>query len=63
MENYVNAAGENCNHCTYKKNISRHWNMEDYCSLNRKRIGTINIGKDCPLGKQKVKLQPDHFRW
>ncbi len=46
---------ENCNHCIYRENISRHLDLEDYCSLNRKRIGKIDIKTDCPLRKSRIR--------
>ena len=46
---------ENCNHCIYRENISRHLDMEDYCSLNRKRIGKIDMKTDCPLRKSIIR--------
>lgn len=39
----------NCNYCTYRVNVSQHWDMEDYCSLNKKKTVNINMDKDCPL--------------
>lgn len=40
---------ENCNHCIYRKDVSRHLDMDDYCAKNMKRTGRINMDIDCPL--------------
>ena len=29
--------------------------MDDYCSLNRKRTGKIDIETDCPLRKSRIR--------
>lgn len=42
---------DNCNHCIYRKDVSRHFDLEDYCSLNMKHTSWIIIDDDCPLGK------------
>ncbi len=46
---------ENCNHCIYREEVSRHLDLEDYCSLNRKRTGKIDIGTGCPLRKPRTR--------
>ena len=46
---------ENCNNCIYRKDVSRHLDMDDYCSLNRKRTGKIDIKTDCPLRKSRIR--------
>lgn len=49
MKIYVDRKAENCNHCIFNQNVSMYLNVEDYCILNKKNIGTISIDKDCPL--------------
>ena len=46
---------ENCNHCIYRKNVSRYLDLEDYCSRNMKHIRKINMETDCPLRRSKVR--------
>lgn len=46
---------KNCNHCIYRKNVSRYLDLEDYCSRNMKHIRKINMETDCPLGRSKVR--------
>lgn len=43
---------ENCNHCIYREEISRHFDLDDYCSKIMKRTGEINMGIDCPIRKE-----------
>lgn len=49
MTIYVDDKPGNCNYCTYKRSMSQHWDLEDYCFLNKKRISKIIMDKDCPL--------------
>lgn len=51
----MDRVSENCNHCIYREELSRHFDLEDYCSLNRKRTGKIDIGTDCPLRKPRTR--------
>lgn len=44
-------APENCNNCTFKQNMSQHWDLEDYCTLNKKSTSIIIMDRDCPLQK------------
>lgn len=38
-------APENCNNCIYKQNMSKHWDLNDYCFLNKKvQAGLFWIG-------------------
>lgn len=46
---------ENCNHCIYRKNVSRYVDLEDYCSRNMKHTSKINMEIDCPLRRSKVR--------
>ena len=39
----------NCNHCSYREEVSRYFDLEDYCSRNMKCISRIDMGMDCPL--------------
>ncbi len=55
MKIYVGKRKKNCNHCIYRIDVSRHLDMDDYCSLNRKRIGKIDIETDCPLRKSRIR--------
>ena len=32
---------ENCNHCIYREELSRYFDLEDYCVKNGKRTGKI----------------------
>ena len=49
MKIYVDNAPENCNNCIFRQNMSQHWDLDDYCFLNKKRISRIIMDKDCPL--------------
>lgn len=55
MKNNMDRKPRNCNHCIYRENVSRHLDLDDYCSKNMKRIGRIDMEKDCPLGKSRIK--------
>ena len=46
---------KNCNHCIYRENVSRYFDLEDYCSRNMKHISKINMETDCPLRESKVR--------
>ena len=46
---------KNCNHCIYRKNVSRYLDLEDYCSRNMKHTSKINMETDCPLRETKVR--------
>ncbi len=52
MDNYVDREPENCNHCIYRKDVSRYLDIEDYCFLNKKSIYMIRMDIDCPLIKE-----------
>lgn len=53
----------NCNHCKFKKELSRYFDLEDYCYLNQKKISQIVVDEDCPMvglgsmGKEKLREQ------
>lgn len=49
MKIYVDNAPKNCNKCIFKQNMSHHWDLEDYCFLNKKSTSRIIMDKDCPL--------------
>lgn len=49
MKDCVDNKPENCNHCIFNQSISKHWDLEDYCLLNKKNISKIVMDKDCPL--------------
>lgn len=49
MDAHVNNVPENCNGCVYKEMVSRHWELEDYCALNKISISRMDMEKDCPL--------------
>lgn len=51
MDGYLHIIPKNCNDCAYKQMVSRHWELEDYCMLNKKKIREIVMDEDCPLGK------------
>ena len=55
MDIYVDRKPENCNHCIYKKDVSRYFDLDDYCSKNMRHTSKINMETDCPLRKAKVK--------
>lgn len=40
---------ENCNYCRFRQNVSQHWELEDYCFLNKKKTRTMIMDEDCPL--------------
>ena len=49
MRVYVDDVPKNCNDCIFKQNMSQHWDLEDYCFLNKKRMSNIIMDMDCPL--------------
>lgn len=49
MKIYVDNAPKNCNNCIFKQDMSKHWNLEDYCFFNKKSTSRIIMDKDCPL--------------
>lgn len=55
MDIYVNRKPENCNHCIYKKDVSRYLDIEDYCSKTMKHTSEINMETDCPLRESNVR--------
>ncbi|MCX4378610.1 MAG: hypothetical protein OSJ61_20925 [Lachnospiraceae bacterium] len=55
MGTCINIKPKNCNHCIYRKNVSRYLDLEDYCSRNMKHIRKINMDTDCPLRRSKVR--------
>lgn len=56
MKIYVDNTQENCNNCIFRQNMSQHWDLEDYCFLNRKSTIRIIINKDCPLRDNDKRL-------
>lgn len=55
MKLYVDNIPDNCNHCIYRQDISRHWDLDDYCSLNKKSTSRIIMDEDCSLKEQEGK--------
>ncbi len=55
MKIYVDDVPENCNSCIFRQNMSQHWDLEDYCILNKKGTSTIILDRDCPLEKLEEK--------
>ena len=49
MDIYVDRKPENCNHCIYKKDVSRYFDLDDYCSKNMKKSIKIKMETDCQL--------------
>jgi hypothetical protein len=49
MKIYVDNTPENCNNCIFRHNMSQHWDLDDYCFLNKKSTSRIIMDKDCPL--------------
>lgn len=54
MKIYVDKVPKNCNGCIFKQNMSRHWELKDYCFLNKKSTDKIIMDKDCPLAELEV---------
>lgn len=52
MDAHVNNVPENCNGCVYKEMVSRHWELEDYCALNKINISRMVMEEDCPLAER-----------
>lgn len=55
MKVYVDNAPKNCNNCIFRQNMSQHWDLDDYCFLNKKSTSRINMDRDCPLEKLEGK--------
>ncbi len=53
MKINVDRKPENCNHCIYRENVGRYFDLDDYCSKNMKHIRKIDMESDCPLRKDK----------
>lgn len=49
MKIYVDNTPGNCNNCIFRQNMSQHWDLDDYCFLNKKSTSRIIMDKDCPL--------------
>lgn len=49
MRIYVDEKPKNCNNCIFKQSMSKHWDLEDYCLLNKKITSRIVMDRDCPL--------------
>lgn len=50
MDRYVNVRN-NCKGCKFKREMGRHWDLEDYCFPNKISISRMHMEKDCPWGK------------
>jgi hypothetical protein len=57
MDIYVDRKPENCNHCIYRKDVSRYLDIEDYCILNKKNICVIAMDMDCPLPLKNERIR------
>lgn len=49
MNIYVDEIPENCNKCMFMENMSKHWDIDDYCFLNKLSIGRFDKKDKCPL--------------
>ena len=49
MKIYVDNTPGNCNNCIFRQNMSQHWDLDDYCFLNKKSTSRIIMDNDCPL--------------
>lgn len=56
MKIYVDTLPKNCNYCVFRENMSQHWNLEDYCFLNKKKTSEVVLNEDCPLSKLEDKI-------
>lgn len=55
MKTNMDRKPENCNHCIYRENVSRYFDLDDYCSKNMKHTSKIIMDDDCPLWQQEDK--------
>lgn len=55
MKIHMDRKLENCNHCIYREELSRHLDLDDYCAKSMKRTGRINMDIDCPLERLEDK--------
>ena len=39
----------------FRQNMSQHWDLNDYCFLNKKSTSRIIMDKDCPLEELEEK--------
>lgn len=57
MDGHVHVP-KNCNGCNFKQEMGRHWDLEDYCFLNKISISRMHMEEDCPLwGKGREDVQ------
>lgn len=49
MKLCVDNVPDNCNYCYFRQNMSQHWELEDYCFLNKKKTRDMIMDEDCPL--------------
>lgn len=49
MKTHMDNVPENCNYCSFRQKVSQHWELEDYCFLNKKKTRDMIMDKDCPL--------------
>lgn len=49
MKTYMDIVPENCNYCGYRQKVSEHWDIDDYCFLNKKKTRDMIMDKECPL--------------
>lgn len=49
MKIYVDNVPENCSNCIFRQDMNMHWDLDDYCFLNKKSISRIIMDENCPL--------------
>lgn len=49
MKTHMDNVPENCNYCSFRQKVSQHWELEDYCFLNKKKTRDMIMDEDCPL--------------
>lgn len=54
MKIYMDREPRDCNHCIYREEWSRYFDLDDYCTKSMKRTGKINMQTDCPLRESRI---------
>jgi len=54
MEQIKESNPVNCNRCPHKQEMSRHWDVGDYCKLSGYKIGYFDASIRCPLNNNKI---------
>lgn len=49
MNIFVDELPDNCSKCVFMENMSKHWDVDDYCFLNKLLIGRFEKNDKCPL--------------